>query len=136
MSHERELVQRFYDEIWNRYNKEVIPEIIASDFVFRGSLGLNRRGREEFVEYLDMVHRSLADYRCTIIEMVFETSRVFAKMEFSGIHEGELLGYPATGNEVTWDGAALFHFSGGLISTLWVLGDIKGLERQLAHGKP
>jgi steroid delta-isomerase-like uncharacterized protein len=136
MSHERELVQRFYDEIWNRYNKEVIPEIIASDFVFRGSLGLDRRGREEFVEYLDMVHRSLADYRCTIIEMVFETSRVFAKMEFSGIHAGELLGYPATGNEVTWDGAALFHFSGGLIATLWVLGDIKGLERQLAHVKP
>ena len=135
MSQETDQVRRFYDEIWNQYDKKVIPEIIANEFVFRGSTGLRKSGREGFVEYLDMVHKALANYRCLIKETVSEGSKVFAKMEFSGIHLGEFLGYPATGKSITWEGAALFHFSGGLISGLWVLGDIKSLEKQLTHEK-
>lgn len=136
MSRETEQVQRFYDEIWNQYNKKSVPVVIASDFVFRGSLGSIKSGREGFIEYLDMVHTALASYKCSIKEMVSEGPKVFARMEFSGVHQGEFLGYAATGRWVAWEGAALFHFSEGLISSLWVVGDIKGLEYQLGRGKP
>jgi predicted ester cyclase len=135
MSQEIKQVRRFYDEIWNLHEKDAIPEVIACEFTFRGSLGLMKKGREGFVEYLDMVHEALANYQCSIKEIVSEGSKVFAKMEFFGIHQGEFLGHPATGKQVTWEGAALFHFSGSLISSLWVLGDIKGLESQLIHEK-
>lgn len=135
MSREKTQVRRFYEEIWNQRAKEPIPEILADDFAFRGSLGVTTTGRAGFVEYLDMVHAALGNYHCSINELVAEGSKVFAKMAFSGTHRGELLGYAATGKQVTWEGTALFHFSGDLITSLWVLGDIKRLEAQLADGK-
>ena len=66
-----------------------------------------------------------------IEETVTEQSKVFAKMQFSGLHRKTLMGYEPTGRRVTWDGAALFHFRDGKITSLWVLGDLKSLEMQL-----
>ena len=128
---EEKQVRRFYETIWNKHDKSAIHEILHESFVFRGSLGLEKNGYEKFIEYLDMIHGALQDYSCVIKEMVSEQSKVFAKMQFTGIHRGTLLGFKPTGKRVSWDGAALFHFNEGKVSSLWVLGDIKSLETQL-----
>ena len=124
-------VRRFYNEIWNQHDKSVIPEVLHEDFVFRGSLGLEKRGHGGFIEYLNFVHHALANYHCQIVELVCDEDRVFARMLFSGLHQNEFLGFSATGQAVNWPGAALFHFKNGLVSSLWVLGDLKSLEEQL-----
>ena len=41
------------------------------------------------------------------------------------------MGFEPAGRLVRWDGCALFTFRGRKICRLWVLGDLKGLERQL-----
>ena len=135
MSYEEEQVRTFYEVIWNQYDKSKIPDVLHQTFRFRGSLGLRKQGRSGFAEYLDMVHSALGDYRCVVGEVVSEPSRAFAKMQFSGIHQGLFLGFQPTGCRVSWEGAALFHFSGEKISELWVLGDLKSLEAQLAGGQ-
>jgi steroid delta-isomerase-like uncharacterized protein len=135
MNLEEAQVHKFYDVIWNQYNKQAIPEVLAEGFVFRGSLGQEKRGHEGFLEYLDMVHKALGDYNCQIMEMVSEAQRVFVRMKFSGTHRNEFMGYTATGKYVAWEGAALFHFTEGLVTNLWVLGDLKTLESQLNNEK-
>ncbi len=132
MISEKELVQKFYDLIWNRHDKTAIPEILHESLEFRGSLGLDKTGHAGFIEYLDMVHEALGEYRCTIVEMVAERSRVFARMRFSGVHQGEFLGFRPTNRQVAWEGAALFGFKDRKISDIWVLGDVHALERQLS----
>ena len=132
MSREPDQVRKFYGLVWNRYAKDSIPEILHDQITFRGSLGEEKTGHAGFIEYLDMVHRALGDYRCTIEELVSEPPKVFVRMKFSGIHKGEFLGYPPTGRRVAWSGAALFTFADGKIIDLWVLGDLKSLEHQLA----
>ena len=109
----------------------MIPEILHDEFLFRGSLGQEKHGHAGFIEYLDSVHHSLANYHCRVIELVCDADRVFARMLFSGRQQNELLGFPPTGREVSWQGAALFHFKDELVSSLWVLGDLKSLEEQL-----
>jgi predicted ester cyclase len=52
-------------------------------------------------------------------------------MVFSGRHRAPLLGVPATGRQVSWAGAAFFTIADARIASLWVLGDIEGLKRQL-----
>ena len=128
---EKEQVIKFYEVIWNEHDKSAVPEVLHESFKFRGSLGSEKKGHAGFIEYLDMVHRALGDYRCEIKEMVSEQSKVFAKMRFSGIHKGEFMGVKATGRRLTWEGAALFHFSNGKVASLWVLGDIESLRSQL-----
>ena len=53
-------------------------------------------------------------------------------MLFSGIHTGMFMGYPATSKCVSWSAAALFNFTNDKVTSLWVLGDLTSLERQLS----
>ncbi len=131
MSPEEKQVRIFYEIIWNQHDKSVIPDVINDSFIFRGSLGLEKNGHSGFIEYIDMVHNTLGNYTCTILDIVAEQSKVFAKMEFSGIHQKEFMGFKQTGHKISWQGAALFHFDSNKISSLWVLGDLKSLEQQL-----
>ncbi len=124
-------VRTFYNEIWNKKNTNKIPLVLHKDFSFRGSLGLYKRGHAGFIEYLNLVHTALADYYCNIDDLVIQPGKVFAKMSFSGLHQAEFLGFPATHKQVSWSGAALFLFKGDKVIDLWVLGDLKGLEQQL-----
>ena len=128
-------VKKFYEVIWNEHDKSAIPSVLHESFQFRGSLGAEKQGHDGFAEYLDMVHAMLKDYKCIIKETISEESKLFAKMQFTGLHQGPLLGFKATGKRVTWDGAALFHLKEGKIYSLWVLGDLKDLENQLNERK-
>jgi steroid delta-isomerase-like uncharacterized protein len=127
----RQQVRRFYDELWNGPDLSLIPQILAPGITFRGSLGQVRTGHAEFADYVREVTRALADYRCDIENLVAEGDQTVARMTFSGVHEAPLLGVPATGQRVTWAGAAFFTFADGLVDDLWVLGDLHNLQQQL-----
>jgi predicted ester cyclase len=129
------LVRGFYERIWNAGDFQAIPGLLAPDFKFRGSLGVEVRSHEGFERYVRSIRGALSEYRCEILDCVAETDRAFARMRFSGIHTGIFRGYPPTGKPVYWLGAALFHFKGGLITDLWVLGDLAGLDEVLRHNQ-
>ncbi|HEU0288216.1 MAG TPA: ester cyclase [Nocardioidaceae bacterium] len=131
--HHKRQVRRFYDDIWNRVDLAAIPDVLAPEVTFRGSLGPVLTGPEEFAGYVREVTTALGDYRCEIESILAEAHRVAARMTFSGVHRGRLLDVPATGRRVSWAGAAFFTFADGLITDLWVLGDVDSLRRQLTH---
>ncbi len=127
----RELVERFYDEVWNQADAAAAKEILRADFRFRGSLGTESRGPEGFIEYTRSIHAALADYCCTIDDLIATSDRAAARMTFSGVHRGRLFSVDATGREIRWSGAAFFTTDRGQITTLWVLGDVDGVKQQL-----
>jgi steroid delta-isomerase-like uncharacterized protein len=111
----------------------VVPEILARDVSFRGSLGTVKTGHAEFGAYVRDVTDALGKYRCDIENLVAEADQVVVRMMFSGVHREAFLGTPATGRRVAWAGAAFFTFDDGLVSDLWVLGDMYGLHEQLCR---
>jgi predicted ester cyclase len=121
------LVQAFYSRIWNS-GEEHVGDLLSADFLFRGSLGTETVGVPAFLDYVRPIRRSLVDYHCEIITCVTEFPHAFARMRFSGIHAQPFRGFAPTGKLVHWEGAALFTFDGDIISTLWVLGDLAGLD--------
>ena len=129
--HHKRQVRRFYEDIWNRVDLTAIPDVLTPDVTFRGSLGPELTGPEELADYVREVTTALGGYRCEIEAVVAEADRVAARMAFSGVHRGRLLGVPATGRRVSWAGAAFFAFADGRIADLWVLGDLDSLRRQL-----
>jgi steroid delta-isomerase-like uncharacterized protein len=131
MPDSKTLVESFYTDIWNRRDCGVAEKILDPGFRFRGSLGSETSGIPAFLAYVDAVHAALDNYRCTIEELVADERRASARMMFSGRHCGPLLGVPATGREVCWAGAAFFTIERDRIESLWVLGDVAGLKRQL-----
>jgi len=133
MQSHKEIVRKFYDAIWNNADKAVIPDLLTEDFLFRGSLGLMQRGHSGFANFMDQIRAALGEYRCDIIDMAAENDKVFARMLYSGIHRGDLFGYAATHAKIKWDGVAVFTFSDGKISELWVLWDVNDVMKQLAR---
>lgn len=128
----KQVVRRFYEEVWNRHDLTRLGEILEPGFSFRGSLGPELVGHVAFAAYVDAVHASLADYRCEIVDLVGEGEKVVARMRFHGLHRGPLLGLAPTGRRVEWTGSAHFTFADGRIADLWVLGDLHGLMKQLS----
>jgi predicted ester cyclase len=125
------LVADFYRHIWHAGNRSAAGELLAEDFLFRGSLAVETRGLDRFWDYVREVRSALADFHCDILECVCEAQSAFAKMQFSGLHVGEFRGYRPTGLPLRWLGAALFHFEAGRIRRLWVLGDLAALDAML-----
>ena len=128
----RELVERFYAEVWNQADEQVARDILAEDFRFRGSLGPEKIGQDGFIAYMRSVHRALGDYVCIIEECIETDDRVACRMLFNGVHRDEFFGVAATGQVIAWAGAAFFRMKNERIAELWVLGDIDGIKAQLA----
>ena len=125
------LVEAFYSRIWNSGDLAASDELLSEGFLFRGSLGAEMHGREAFREYVQSVRTALKEYRCDILDCISEGNEAFARMRFSGLHVSPFRGFAPTGKEVYWQGAALFGFGDGVISKLWVLGDLAGLDSLL-----
>jgi hypothetical protein len=52
------VVERFYVELWNRWQLGVAEELVLEEIRFRGSLGAVCEGRDDFVRYVETVPRS------------------------------------------------------------------------------
>jgi len=128
----KDVIERFYGEIWNAHNAASASDICSDDLTFKGSLKVQCVGIASFLTYVDSVHDSLASYHCGIQELVTDSDRGFARLHFSGQHTGEFLGFSPTNEILSWSGAALFHLANGKIYSVWVLGDLYGLYRQLS----
>lgn len=125
------VVERFYHELWNRWNLDTADEILAEDLRFRGTLGSTLEGREAFKGYVETVRAAFPDWHNRINETISCGDRVVARMTWSGTHEGELAGVEPTGARVEYVGVGIFRLSGGRIQEAWVVGDTQELWRAL-----
>ncbi|MBI1914206.1 MAG: ester cyclase [Planctomycetes bacterium] len=130
------LVERFYYEMWNRFDKSLVPELLTEDIQFRGSLGQYKTGHGQFCEYMDFIRQAFPDFTNVVEEIVSEGERSFAQLTYRGTHRGELFGIAPTNRRIAYAGAALFHFRGARIREVWVLGDVHGLVQQLTPPPP
>ena len=99
------LIERFYTDLWNRFDKSLIPVLLAEDLEFRGSLGHDKRGHGEFAEYVDFVRAAFPVFTNTVEEVVSEGDRSFARLTYWGTHGRELFGILPTGRRVELAGA-------------------------------
>jgi steroid delta-isomerase-like uncharacterized protein len=129
----RALVQRFYEQLWNAWDDDAVDHTLAEDFSFRGTLGTETIGRDEWRSYRDTIRRGAPDFTNEIVDLVLDGDRAAARMRYTGTHRGPLLGLAGTGIAFTYDGAAFFRARDGLLAHAWVLGDLDGLRRRLTQ---
>jgi steroid delta-isomerase-like uncharacterized protein len=128
----RDRVRRYYDELWNQWQLDLIDELITRDVRFRGSLGVEVRGRSAFRNYVLLVQRAFPDFHNAIEELIAGDGKVVARLSYSGTHSGEIFGIPRSGHKVAYSGVGIFGFDGqNRIDSAWILGDTMTLLRQL-----
>jgi predicted ester cyclase len=129
----RSLVERFYDELWNKCAISKTPSVISPSLTFRGSLGDTQHvGYDGFFSYVKFVHKSFGAYNCKVIDIVVEGHKACARLSFSGIHRERFLGVEPNFKEITWSGAAFFTIDDAeRIGDMWVLDDVESFRNQL-----
>ncbi len=130
-SRNRDLILRFYEEVWNPFDKQKIPELLTDDVRFRGSLGQEKFGHSGFAEYMDTIQAAFPDFTNHVEEIISEEDRAFARLTYRGTHHGTVFGIAPTSRRVAYAGAAVFRLRGARIAEVWVLGDVHGLLQQL-----
>ena len=61
-SRHKEVVRVFYKEMWDHVDTALLQQILHADFTFRGSLGPQLVGHEQFVGYVKLVNGALDRY--------------------------------------------------------------------------
>ena len=126
-----DLIETFYQRLWNAWDDALVESVLAEDFAFRGSLGQSTSGRDEWRAYRDGVRAGAADFHNAVVTLVCDGGNAAARLKYSGTHTGPLLGLPATGRHFEYAGAAFFTSNGTVLTSAWVLGDLDSLRRQL-----
>ena len=126
-----DLVVKFYDLLWNRWDDSAVETVLAEQFRFRGSQGQETVGRDGWRGYRDQIRAASPDFHNEIVELVVNAQRAAARLAYSGTHAGALLGHSPTGRRFSYAGAAFFRAEGGFLAQAWVLGDLAALEVQL-----
>jgi predicted ester cyclase len=132
--HHLDLINRFYDEMWNQFDKTLFAEILEPTIRFRGSLGQEKVGYSQFGDYVDYIELFAPDFHNDVVSTISEGDQTFARLRYTGTHRGEVFGIAPAGRRFEYAGAAVFTIPADRIREVWVLGDIHGLIRQLQPG--
>ncbi len=124
------IVRRWYEEMWNKGNLELIDELIASDVTGHSPIQ-NVDGVEASKRYVTMSRAAFPDLHFTIEEMIAEGDKVVAVRTLAGTHRGEYLGVAPTGNHVNITGINVFHIADGRIAETSTFVDTLDLMEQL-----
>jgi predicted ester cyclase len=130
MPDNRKLVARFYDEVLNQGQVELLDELAARDFVEHGTPPLPP-GLDGFKEFVGQVVERFPDFHFTVHEWIVEGDRVVVRGSAAGTHSGPFLGIEATGRRVTWTAIHIWRIADGRLAERWSEADVLGIVRQL-----
>ena len=130
MTNSKNIVSKYYD-MWNSHDFNKADAILSPDVKFRGSIGIETVGIEEFKEYAKTILDAFPNlYHATEI-VVAEDPQVAVYVTYNGTHQGKLFDFEPTNNRISYSGASFFVIRNGKITNIKVLGDRYSLYNQI-----
>jgi steroid delta-isomerase-like uncharacterized protein len=128
----KQVVRRFYDELWNRGNLDVADELVAENYVRHdlrpGDAPPGPAGQKAVAERF---RAAFPDVRLEVEALVAEDDLVAARWTMSGTHSGPWAGVAPTGKRIRFTGVNFFRLADGKIAEISNLRDDLGLREQL-----
>jgi steroid delta-isomerase-like uncharacterized protein len=125
------LVQRWFDEVWNRGRVEAIDELLAPDALVHGLGDGEMRGAAAFKPFHAAYREAFPDVRIQIDDMVAEGDQVAFRWTATASHQGNSLGFAATNRNVRFQGMGIIRVRNGKLVEGWNTFDQLGMLQQL-----
>lgn len=110
---------------------EQAKKIIAANFTAHTTGASEPLDLDGFIEYGLMMRSAFPDGKHTFEDVIVEGDKVVTRGTFSGTHQGELLGFPPTGEQVKFAVMHIDHIVDGKVAEHWGQADIMALMQQL-----
>ena len=126
------LDQRFVDEVINgRDLGAALTELVAEDFVEENPLPGQGPGRAGLGDVLAGMFAAFPDLDWTVHRLIAEGNDVASYCSWTGTHQGDFLGIPATGRPVTVEAWTMDRFEHGRLVRSRIIMDVAGMLIQL-----
>lgn len=127
----RAVAHRFFQEVLNEGRLDVIPELVAEDFVEHETMPGAPEGREAVGWFVTQFRAAVPDVRAEVDDLIVEGDKLVARSTWSGTHRGELFGMPATGKPFAMNVIDIVRFEGDKAVEHWGVSDIAGMMQQV-----
>ena len=124
-------VRRLYDLI-NAQDIDAFGELLADDFVEHEELPGGDPTREGVKAFFRMQIAAFPDLAMTPQDVIDGGDKVVVRVRFTGTHQGEFMGIPATGRSVDVQAVDIMRCADdGLVHEHWGVFDEMAMMRQL-----
>jgi steroid delta-isomerase-like uncharacterized protein len=124
------LARRAIEEVWNRGNYEVLPELVANDILIHAAPD-DILGHDGVRHFYDSLRQAFPDIHFTIEDQLADGDRIATRWSAQGTHKGMFQGLPATGKLVRLTGIDIDRFVNGKVVECWPEANELGLLQQL-----
>jgi steroid delta-isomerase-like uncharacterized protein len=125
------IVRRFVDEYQTGGDESVADEILAGDFVDHSPFGPFASDREGVKQLFATLRGAFSDLRVEIQDQFSQGDKVVTRKTFHGTNDGEFMGMPPTGKQVSFDVIDILRLRDGQFVEHWNVVDAMGLMQQL-----
>ena len=130
----KQLVKRYYEEVWCKGNLALIDELMVEEYenCDPATPGAVLKGRAAFKGLVTTFREAMPDLRLDIIEQWTEGNTVISRWHASGTQRGALFGVPPTNKRVTGlEGVTISELRGERVVRDRAVWDLAGLLRAL-----
>ena len=128
------LVQRWFDEVWNKGRASAIDEMFDQDGIAHGlsdDAGNPLRGPADFKPFHEQFRGAFSNILVAVEEMIAEGDLVAARCSVRGKHTGDHLGFAASDSPVEFTGITIVRIKDGKIVEAWNNFDFMKMYKQI-----
>jgi steroid delta-isomerase-like uncharacterized protein len=133
--HNKQVILRVFEEIVNKANYGLIPELYNDDFLDHDPVPGSRPGLEAAQQSIEQLRRAMPDMRVTVEDISAHGDKVVIHNTWKGTHTGSFLGFPPSGRRLEYTGIVIWRLADGRISERWALIDKREMARQMSSGE-
>ena len=128
------LIKRYFEEVWNQGQLEVLDEIMSSNYL-NHSPGMPNPppGPEGLKPIIAGLRKAFPDLHFVIENMVATEYQVAIHCTMYGTHTGDLFGLPPTGKKIKVNQMQIERIQDGKIVEHWRQSDDAGMMQQLGQ---
>ena len=127
----KKIARLISQKVVNEKDYAVIDEYLTDDYVYHGLGGMTADTPQGFKAAIEGFHAAIPDLRSEILDMVAEGDRLVLRFNFTGTHQGEFLGFPASGASLHFEGMIMRRFVDGKVAEDWDYFDFPTVVAQI-----
>ena len=130
----KELLRRFYKDVYVDWNMTLVDEVVASEFTSHDWDEGSPTGPQGFRDYYSAIRSALPDARYVVDDLIAEGDRVVVRWRLLGTHEGYFGGIAPSGRAIVLKGIAIYRVVQDKLMERWVVSDLHGVLEAIGQG--
>lgn len=128
------IVQRFYEEVFNQRNVEMIDELVSTEFVNHDPTAVASRDPESMKQFIKTLTEAFPDHHHHIEDLIAERDKVVMRCTLTATHAGQFPGFldmPPTGKAICQRQIHILRVYNDQLIEHWVVRDDLTMMHQL-----